>query len=153
MPWMGLVPADARRLALLRRHLLPSPIVLEHVLALLGRKLLKLPIALEDLLALLGRKLSEVRVGLAQLLAPLGRKLTPSAHPLHHLLALVGREFAELFEVLPRRALLRRRHLLPLPVVVEHPRSLFGREPGPHAGILRRQRPFGGVLRLARSHR
>jgi hypothetical protein len=59
--------ADARRFALLGRHLLPAMIVLQHVLALGGRKLLELMIALENFLALLGRELPEVRVGLAPL--------------------------------------------------------------------------------------
>jgi hypothetical protein len=62
-----LTPADARRFALLGRHLLPAMIVLRHVLALGGWKLLELMIALENFLALLGRELPEVRVSLAQL--------------------------------------------------------------------------------------
>lgn len=49
-----LTPADARRFALLGRHLLPAMIVLQHVLTFGGRKLLELMKALENLLALLG---------------------------------------------------------------------------------------------------
>src|SRR5271157_5525696 len=89
IPWMSrrmpLAPLLAELAALLRRHLLPALIVVEHSLTLRRREFLKAMVALQELLALLRRQGSEAAVGFLQLGALRGRKLPPAVHRLEHL--------------------------------------------------------------------
>src|ERR1039457_4559973 len=98
-----LTELTTRLAALLRRHLLPSPIVVHHALALIGRQALEAPIALDDLLALIGRQRLEMRVCLAELLPALLGKASPLMKRLQSALAIFGRLAAEFGKVLLRR--------------------------------------------------
>src|SRR5215469_10075374 len=134
-PPMRLMPLLAQRTALGRRHLLPALIILQQVLALRRRQLLKTLVALQDLIALFRRQAPEAAVGLLQLHAPLRRQLPVFVHRLEYLMAFIRRQAAEFFEVALRGLALFGTHLLPSPVVLQHPLTLVGTEIVPHVAI------------------
>jgi hypothetical protein len=67
---LHLIQLAASLLALIGRHLLPSPIVVEHALTLRRWQLLETLVAPHDLIALLRRQISKSSIGLAKLLPP-----------------------------------------------------------------------------------
>lgn len=150
---MELMPLAAEFAALLRRHLLPSMVIVQHALALFGRQLLKAMEALQNLFAPLRRQGPEARVRLLKLRPALGRQLPPLMHRLQNLLTLLGRQMPELFVVALRGAAFRGRHLLPLAEVLQHPLALSRTEGFPGIVIALDIRALSRGCGFARRHR
>ena len=82
-----LPPMLARLALLMRRHLLPSMVILQQMSALLGRKPLEMLELLKDLRATLGRQCLESSVSFAQLLPLVFRHPPPFPQSVENLSA------------------------------------------------------------------